>query len=61
MEKFIGQMAYQPLLMKSGGEIFEDDLKYGRYAVLLRETGMELIKKCPRKDLKFEFKLVRAE
>lgn len=60
IEKFIGQISYQPLIAKSGGEIFEDDLEYGHYAKLVREVGEELVQNCPRKDLEFQFKLIHA-
>jgi Zn-dependent protease with chaperone function len=60
VEKFIGQLSYQPLVAKSGGEIFEDDSEYGHYAKLVREVGEELVENCPRKDLEFEFKLINS-
>lgn len=58
VERFIGRMAYAPLLAKSGGKILETDFENGRYATLVREVGERLAAKCPRKDLEFEFSLV---
>lgn len=60
VEKFIGQISYQPLVLKSGGEVFEDDIEYGHYARLVREVGEELVEKCLRKDLEFQFKLINS-
>jgi beta-barrel assembly-enhancing protease len=60
VEKFIGQISYQPLTARSGGEIFEDDSEYGHFATLVREVGKELAEKCPRKDIEFQFKLINS-
>jgi predicted Zn-dependent protease len=61
VEKFIGKIAYAPLVESSGGEILETDPEYGKYAKIVREVGSELVAQCARQDLEYEFKLLDAK
>ncbi len=57
-ENFMGQISYPSLVMRSGGRIFEDHPTCGHYAKLVADVGAELVAKCPRQGLQFEFTLI---
>ena len=61
VEKFIGKIAYAPLVERSGGEIFATHPLHGKYATLVEEVGKKLAKECPRQDLEYEFKLIDSQ
>lgn len=58
VEKSLGSIAYPTLLKKSGRVIKETDITFGNYSKLVHEIGKDLVEKCPRKDLSFEFEVV---
>lgn len=59
IEKGIGETSYHTLLRQSGRVIKETDREpFATYRKIVYEVGRELVEKCPRKDIDFQFEVV---
>ena len=59
LEKFVGENSFASQVKHSGGEVISGpDLKY---ATMVLEVGEELAAKAKRKDLNFEFKVLKSD
>lgn len=60
IECWLGSALYPSHLEKAGGVITETDPRFGQYVNLVKRIGAELVQRCARPELSFEFEVVNS-